>query len=231
MNTIHGIFACAGNGTRFAESVGKPSPFPKHLQMLGDKTVLHWALEGLINNIGVSSVTFTLNPALQEPYLDYLKHLQGSYPGVEFSFAPVVEIDGARLFTNVKATVNTGVYDLEGQPYKLGNPVVAIALGDSVISKGDSTAIQKDISAYLEDIKEGKSLGIFRNPERGLLYWLNKVSDLGEDPPSIRKTAQDYNLKWWNCNTLAELQIAKRELRLLTDQETTLFKPGRGKER
>jgi len=213
MNGIHGIIACAGNGSRFAQSVGKISPFPKHLEMVGDKSVLNYAFEGLVHNIPVESVTFTLNPLLQERYIDHLHELQSEYPNIALSYAPAREIPGARLFTNIQETLRHGVIMLDGREADLGNPIAAIALGDSVITQGNRDALKQDIDELLPHIVEGKSFAIFRDPQlKGLMYWLSAVSELSDGDPHFSRNAHDYDLRWWNCNTREELLIAQREL-------------------
>ena len=232
MNSIHGVIICGGNATRFAESVGKSYPYPKHLEMLGDKSVLGYALDGLVANIPISSVTFILNPNLEGMYVDHLKILQESRRDLHLSYAPEIEEEYDSVFTKIKKSVCEGVYTLDGQRFELGNPVITIALGDLVITEGNTEALKRDVATYFPDISDGKSFAIFRNGLQGLIYWVSRISEVGESRPDISRDAQEYFLKWWNCNAIEDLLIAKRDLGYpLTEDEIRKLNSRFGRER
>jgi len=231
---IHGIIACGGNSERYAQSVGEETPFPKHLQEIGGKTLLTRSFEALIYNVPeIKSVTFALNRQLEKPYIEHMKEIQKAHPEIQLSFTSTVKIDGRHLFTNIKTAVYEGVYDLSHHKIYLGNPIVAIALGDSVVRNGDTGAIQTDLNKHHSSLAEGSSLGIFQSGKsEGLIYWFSRLNGLGEGDPDFREDGQKYGLSRWNCNTKGELTVAKRDLGYpLTMDETALIYPHYGKER
>lgn len=222
MSGVHGIIACAGNGTRFAESVGKPNPYPKHLESFGRKTVLQRALEGMVSNMAPDKVTFTLNPRLQDLYIQHIRGLQDVYPGIEMSFAPAIEEEGVALFGNIKRTLSPGIWGVDGQKREFSGRVLAIGLGDSVVTPSPDSSLKRDVHANL-DLLEKESFAVFRDVnEGGLIYWVSGFEELGDSatPPKHRRGGKEYGLKWFNCNTIQELQRAERELGVVGfDQE------------
>jgi hypothetical protein len=188
-----------------------------------------------VHNIpGIKSVTFALNRQLEKQYTEYLKEIQKNHPDIQLSYTSTIKIDGRHLFTNIKTAVDEGVYNLSDHKIYLGNPIVAIALGDSVVKNGDSKAIQEDLNTHYSGLIEGKSLGIFQSGKsEGLIYWLSRLNNLGEGAPDIREDGQKYGLSRWNCNTREELIATKQELgHLLSKDEIALLRPNfGGKER
>lgn len=225
MSGIHGIIACAGNGTRFAASVGKPAPYPKHLEKVVEESVLTRAFRGLVGNISVDRVTFTVNPRLQELYVDHLKELQQQHPHIELSYSPTADPESAGLFPNLRRALTREVRDLTGMPLEVNNPIIAIALGDLVVTEGDKPAIAKDLETHLPSIAEGQSFAIYRGIEkRGLVYWLSRLHNLDNGLPTHRKAAIDYGIRWWNCNSREELTMASKDLGYQSDIELSILK-------
>ena len=231
MSQIHGIIACAGSGTRFAASVGKPPPYPKHLEKVGEETVLTKAFKGLIRNIPVNKVTFTVNPRLQALYVDHIKELQEKHPDIELSYSPTADPESIGLFPNLKSALTREIRDLSGISLHVENPVVAIALGDSVVTEGDKSTIAKDLETHLPSILDGQSFAIYRDIEkRGLVYWLSRLHNLDNGLPTHKRAAMDYGIRWWNCNSREELAAANKDLGYPLKDELSIMKSGSRKE-
>lgn len=211
---FRGVIACGGNGTRFAKSVGVTAPYPKHLEQIHGLSVLYHAIQGMRGNIGIDRFTITLNPALRGPYLDHLKDIQSEESGIELTYAFGEPDTETGLFSIIKNGFERGVYNLQGKQVPIGNELVTIALGDSVITVGDSFRLQKDLDNMLPWLMRNQSFAIFRDQERGgLIYWFSRLSELGDGSPTYRRGGSDYDLRWWNCNSREELLVAEEEMR------------------
>lgn len=236
MNNIHGLIACGGNATRFAQSVGQPPPYPKHLEMIGDKSVLERAVNSILTNVGsVSGITFVLNPRLKDQYVAYLSKLQSEYPTIPFSYTAGEKADeNEGLFSELRRTMRNELYDLEGQMLQFEDPTVAFGFGDAIVRIRDQTRMQDKLREYEERIRSGKTVTIvdMSRWSPGTLYIIGRLNYLPDTRyPNYEIEAVPYGLKTWNINTREDLIRAKIDLGYpLTEGELSLSPQGRSRE-
>lgn len=231
MVQIQGVLLCSGNGSRFAKSVGRPAPYPKHLEMLGERSVLSRAVDSLVQNTGVSGISFTLNPLLQNQYVTHLRMLQQDYPAIPFTFMR----GGAGNLKVIPSEIRQGMknaYDLSGQKVAFGNPLVALSFGDSVVKLEEEDGIKQLIEeSYLHNIfRNGKNIYIGQRIG-GLKYILSHLQSMSTDIADILiRFGSEYGMRAWNINTKQDLLGAKYDLGYpLTEEERVFFegRPGR----
>lgn len=216
MSDIHGVIACAGNGRRFAASVGSAAPYPKHLAVIGDRSILARVTDGLIRHVPVSGITFTLNDRLKDIYLPYLRGLQLQHPDVPFSYTipppDDVDHDFSRLDKKLKGNIST----LGGVPMDLGDPILAATYGDTFLGPGNTNQLRAEIEEYLPYVKDGGNFiliggGDFFSAHR--LYQIYAPRNWSEAPGRcVVRYAEKYGMQCWNINDFRDAKCAEQEL-------------------
>lgn len=239
MVSLHGLLLCSGNATRFAQSVEAESPYPKHLEKIGDKTILELSIEGLISNLEVQAVTVTLNPILKDTYISHLIDIQHKHPEVSLNYILTLpneypdshRIDG--ICDGLRRDINRGIYALDGSLISFQNPVYVFAHGDALIEITDKEELKRDINGLTSQLEEGRDVMITTGgPWSGTLYYLGKInslSDYYEHKNGI--SAGLYGFRVWNINRIEDLIMAKRDFGYgITENELdriTLVRPRR----
>ena len=214
-NNIQGLIACSGNATRFAQSIGKNPPYPKHLEMIGDKSVLNMVTESFIKYIPVSSITFTINSQLQDQYISHLKNIQEKLPNIKLSFVVTTPGENSNIYTDLKNAVKNDIFQLNGKKLKLPeDPIMAIGYGDAIIKIAKAKSIQKAIESYLPKLETGHNISIFNhaNTPTQALHYITKPSSFSEKWPTKIIEAYKYGFECWNINTIGQLRQAREDL-------------------
>jgi hypothetical protein len=211
-NLLHGIILCAGEGTRFAESVGAKPPYPKHLEPFGDGTVLSRVVADLARLTPVTGITVTVNLSLQEAYLEELSRIS-KHTQVPLSYL-VMYAPGLGGLTD--RLVNKATHITGGETRIIGN--VAVAPGDVIISGNDGGLLRSEVAAILEKIDRGRNAAVTvggLGPFGCALYALDRTDLLcvqRASKPQIRIEAP--GLRFWNINTIGDLREARAALGL-----------------
>jgi len=234
MSDVHGVIICSGNGTRYAKSVGGEIPYPKHLEMIGGESVLERSAKSLIDNLGVTDITFILNPALAEQYIGHLSEVQSHHSEVPFQYAISNEFFEDSKRRTIQMAIREGVYTLNAEQIDFGDPILAICDGDLILNIQESEAMKKDLEGRMTELEADAELMIVTGgPWSGTLYWLgklNSLTDLFNHEDGIHLRGEYMG---WNINTVTDLILAKRDLGIkltLTEQESIRFISFFGKE-
>lgn len=208
---IQGIIACSGQGSRFARSIGVKAPYPKHLEKVGNQTILRRTVESMIRYIPVTGITVSLNPDLQGPYLSELERIATSHRNLKFSYLAEYpqDDDYKELFTEL----GQGVLTLDGRKLNLGNPLVAFVHGDLILN-GDGNEFHSLMQTILPRLSndEKRSIstgGIFG----GAVYCISKLHIFNDGKlfPILTDIGK-YGIHSWNINSIDDLIEAKNAL-------------------
>jgi hypothetical protein len=204
---------CSGDATRFAASLGIVGPVAvaKHLQKIGGRSVLQRSIDSLITNIGVSGITFTLNPLLAERYIQYLQEIQPEYSKVDFSYTVRSAVKQEGFCDGVRRSIREGVYKLDGQVFDIGNPIMVLTHGDAIFKISQIDRMRQKIAEYSSFLERGGNLmvvtgGMFS----GTVYYLGQIDSLSDHYYGDGLNAGRYGLEFWNINTVQDLNEARK---------------------
>lgn len=208
---IHGVLAASGEASRYAASIKVDTPFAKHLEDLGGRTILDRSVQSLIDTVPVNGITFTLNYELREKYLSFLRVLQEKYPNIPFSYTLGLsrsDLLHLSIIRELKA-----VKSLKDNRYiKLGDPLVALGFGDTVVSASKDNELRRVISYGLPDLRTRNILVVETN-----FFWRTRIFNLGRlsrlfvGEPDVVDISK-YNMACWNINTKRDLADARENL-------------------
>lgn len=200
---MQAIIQCGGNGSRFAKSIGAKTPYPKHLEKIGEKTILQLSVESVLSIAEVDMVTFLLNPVLRQPYIGELRKIRKENPNIKF-----FETDGPRNedYISIAGQLGKGIKDLNGKDYRFDITQDAIVCHGDIFLKnqGNMKRLKDDIVDFLVTNTSKKLLDIcddFADP----LFLVGRPIDWTNDglSPHIEKRSIDeYRLGYFNVNTV-----------------------------
>lgn len=211
---IQGILACSGNGGRFAGSVGGQSPYSKHLELVGDKTVLQRAVESMISCMLADGITIAVNPTLADLYMQEIQRLSVLYPEKQLSYV-VSPVEGTKPgIESIRDNMQKGIYSPQGVRTQLHNPLVTYAHGDLFLD-GDLTQLRDDTKTMWQWVekREGKYAVISDvTGYGGSIYLLSRWHNLSAFGYSPYAALDRYGIRFFNINDVFELNQARTEL-------------------
>ncbi len=231
--SVQGLIVCSGTGRRYAQSIGsRENPYPKHLERIGNKTLLEKATDSLLDCLPVTGVTYTIHERLENRYVDEIKKIAAKHRRLKFTYT-LVRPNGELDLQQLSFYLSENLQDLRGSHAYLHEGVIALAYGD-VFLVGDGRELKKDVNRYVPQIELGHNLAVYSDPlYGGTIYCLSNTHNFGRQT-SYHPLADihGYGLHLWNINDIGTLIEAKMDLKLkLTPDETNYLQRTGGKER